>query len=278
MWDHSPGFDSPGRHDNERGTIMSWAIYLRVSTSGQEEHGIGLEVQEADCRAFLAERGLTAGEVFTDVCSGALLDRDGLADMLVAARDGDLQGVVFKRLDRLARDTLVQEYLLTEFAKAKLMVRSCSPAENAMLDDPDADPDPSRKLIRIIASAVAEYERHLITARTQAAKRRLRAQGKHVDGPLAAGMRKNAAGAAEFLPHLVPIVEHGLRMRDVLRCTYDAVGEFWFSEGYLAPKRADGTWSPRGVLSTLDRARKWGYQPSEFLSAQAGLFCPGGRM
>ncbi|MEG7727191.1 recombinase family protein, partial [Listeria monocytogenes] len=80
---------------------------------------------------------------------------------------------VFKRLDRLARDTLVQEVLLLELAKAKLVVRSCSPTENGLLDDPDGDPDPMRKFTRVVLSAANELERNLITARTQAAKRRL---------------------------------------------------------------------------------------------------------
>ena len=254
---------------------MRWAIYVRVSTQGQEDNGIGLDVQEADCRAFLAERGLGAGAVFSDVCSGAMLDREAMADLLVAARDGQYAGVVFKRLDRLARDTLVQEVLLQEMAKAKLVVRSCSAAENAMLDDPESDPDPMRKFTRVILSAASELERKLIAARTQAAKRMLRGQGKHVDGPVPAGMVKDPdTKRLSYLPELVPHVRDALRMRDH-GATLEAIGEFWFSTGWTTG-RVDGTWSATAVARHLRYAREL-LQPSEFLSAQAGLFTPGGR-
>ena len=58
------------------------------------------------------------------------------------------------RLDRLARDLIVQETVLAEVKRLGGEVFSTSAAEAGYLsDDPD---DPSRKLIRQVLGAVAE--------------------------------------------------------------------------------------------------------------------------
>ena len=46
--------------------------------------------------------------------SGTLADRDGLAEALDALRSRQAGGVVVARLDRLARDLVIQEQLLAE--------------------------------------------------------------------------------------------------------------------------------------------------------------------
>jgi DNA invertase Pin-like site-specific DNA recombinase len=70
-------------------------------------------------------------------------------------------GVVVYRLDRLARDLIVQETLLAEVWRMGREVFSTSAAEQGYLaDDPHA---PSRKLIRQVLGAVNEYERSMIS-------------------------------------------------------------------------------------------------------------------
>jgi DNA invertase Pin-like site-specific DNA recombinase len=66
---------------------------------------------------------------------------------------------VFK-LDRLARDLIVQETLIAEVRKIGGQLFTTAAGEAAHLaDDPD---DPSRKLIRQVLGAVNEYERSMI--------------------------------------------------------------------------------------------------------------------
>jgi DNA invertase Pin-like site-specific DNA recombinase len=148
--------------------------YSRVSTKDQLE-GFGLHVQ----RELLHDHGVARLLVFSDEgVSGALLDRPALGNVINVLGTGDVLYV--PRLDRLARDLITQELLLRAIRAKGADVVSCVEGENAYLAE-DAG-DPSRKLIRQILGAVAEYERSMIALRTQAGKRAKKAAGGYAGG------------------------------------------------------------------------------------------------
>lgn len=258
-----------------------WVSYLRVSTTAQDEKGIGLEVQAAATEKWAAEHGVTIQRAYVDVCSGAIIDRPNLGELIVDVQAHQIEGIIVYRLDRIAREVILQELLLTQFTAGGALVRSTSDAETSVLDDPLLDADPSRKLIRVILGAVGEYERSLIRLRTQSAKRRLAAQGKYVGGWMGNGWHKEpGTGRKALLPELVPLVEQGLRMRE-LGVPFDAIGEFWFQAGF--PPAIDNhtgkqspKWSPTAVRRKLTQAESRGYKPRP-LTAQAALFTGGAR-
>lgn len=163
---------------------MTATIYLRVSTEQQADSGLGLEAQLAQCREAAGRLGLEVSGVFTDAgISGAKgLDRDGmgldlesrpaLLDAIDSLNKGDVL-LVAKR-DRLGRDTIL--CALVERLVAKRGGSIVSAGGEACGNDP------TDVLMRRIVDAFAEYERLLIGARTSAAMRRLKAQGKHTGG------------------------------------------------------------------------------------------------
>lgn len=157
--------------------------YIRVSTHLQADEGMGLEVQRDGITTWAAQLGHDVVSWSVDEETGKVgaEQRDGLAQALAAVQDGDVAGVVVLCLDRLARDLIVQEQLLAEFWRSGGEVFSTRPAEAAYVvrDDPA---DPSRKLIRQILGAIAEYERAVIRLRLEAGKRR-----KHANGGFAYG-------------------------------------------------------------------------------------------
>ncbi len=139
---------------------MRAAAYLRVSTDTQAGHGLGLD---------------------------GLDSREALPDAVAEVRAGRAAGLVVYRLDRLARDLILQETLLAEIAAAGGQVFSTMPGEQAVIeDDPD---DPSRRLIRQVLGAVAEYERSLIRLRLRNGRRRKAERGR-------VRLRLTAAGLA----------------------------------------------------------------------------------
>ncbi len=156
--------------------------YLRVSTDRQVE-GQGLGVQEAAIRAWAREHGHRVYLVARDEGrSGAadLLERPGLATALGAVQSGTVGAIVVYRVDRLARDLVLQEQLLVEIRRAGGELHSTSPAEDAYLtDDPD---DPTRAMIRQILGVVAQYERAMVRLRMDAGKRRKIARGGYGHG------------------------------------------------------------------------------------------------
>ena len=103
--------------------------YVRVSTATQAEDGLGLDVQKAALRAWCKANGHRLTSILSDEgISGAkeLEDRPGLADALDMIRSRKAQGIVVPRLDRLARDLIVQETILAEVRR--LAARCSRPA------------------------------------------------------------------------------------------------------------------------------------------------------
>jgi DNA invertase Pin-like site-specific DNA recombinase len=131
--------------------------YARVSTNGQD-----LALQQAALKAAGCEK------VYAEKISGARSDRPQLARMLKALAPGDT--IVVTRLDRLARSTLDLLHTVDLITKAGAGFRS--------LADAWADTTtPHGKLILTVLGGLAEFERSLIMARTQAGIQRAKERG-----------------------------------------------------------------------------------------------------
>ena len=90
---------------------MKVVVYVRVSTGKQVEEGLGLVDQEHACRTWARQHGHQVLAVFRDQgISGTkeLEHRLGLAEALAAVKDGRAGAIVVYRLDRLARDLILQ--------------------------------------------------------------------------------------------------------------------------------------------------------------------------
>src|SRR5688500_16700698 len=93
--------------------------YVRVSGKGQVE-GDGPERQRQAVTRYAKTVGLTLLEEFSDLgVSGTteLADRPGLAALLDRLESNGVRTVIVERADRLARDLMVQEVIVGQFAK-----------------------------------------------------------------------------------------------------------------------------------------------------------------
>lgn len=133
--------------------------YARVSTASQAE-------SLAEQRDRLHQLG--AVRVFEDVASGARADRPGLAAARDFLRAGDTLTVT--RLDRLGRSMLDTLTTLHELAETGVRVRAL---------DLDLDTDtPAGRMVVHVMSALSEWEREMIRARTREGLAHARAQGR----------------------------------------------------------------------------------------------------
>lgn len=81
------------------------ALYARVSTDEQAEHGYSIDAQRDACRAFATARGWTAGQEYVDAgFSGGKSDRPAWQQMIADARAGAFQVLIVHKLDRFSRD------------------------------------------------------------------------------------------------------------------------------------------------------------------------------
>src|SRR6478672_8252942 len=133
--------------------------YLRVSTKGQGESGLGIEAQRAAVEAHAKSQGATVAAWYTEVESGKRSDRPELGKALAHARRSKATLVVAK-LDRLARNVA----FLSALMESKVAFLAC--------DNPYAN-----DLTLHILAAVAEAEVKAISARTKAALAAAKARG-----------------------------------------------------------------------------------------------------
>jgi DNA invertase Pin-like site-specific DNA recombinase len=166
--------------------------YIRVSTAEQVE-GFGLAVQRKAIIDYCKTNGFRLVRTLSDEGvsgSNGLDTRQGLADVLVLAESGAVSALVVYRLDRLARDLILQETLLVRMRKAGVEVLSVS--------EPDIDSDePTRVLVRQILGGIAQYERALIKGRMMAGKSAKRRVGGYTGGRPPFGWR---AEGRELVP------------------------------------------------------------------------------
>lgn len=146
--------------------------YLRVSTDGQAESGLGLDAQRSAINAAAARHGLVLADTFTDAgLSGALEleDRPGLFAAVNALKRGDVL-LVAKR-DRLGRDVVAVAML------ERLVTRKGARILSAAGEGTEGT-DAASLLQRRILDAFSEYERLIIGQRTKAALRAKREKGE----------------------------------------------------------------------------------------------------
>lgn len=220
---------------------MRLVAYLRVSTDKQAEEGLGLEVQEQAIRGWARKNGHRLVEVFIDAGvsgSNGLETRRELPEALEALRDGAAAGLVVYRLDRLARDLVLQEQLLMEIRKLGGQVFSTAGGEqDYLVDDPD---DPSRRLIRQVLGAVNEYERGMIRLRLRRGQQRKAEKGGYAGGRPRYGFR---ARDKELVPapEERAVIERVRRMRRAGRSYRQIAAEL---EGEGIRPRSGGRWHP----------------------------------
>ena len=172
---------------------MKLVSYIRVSTDKQAEEGLGLEIQEQAIKKWAKANKHRIISVCSDSGlsgSNGLDTRVELASALEMLSNGTAKGIVVYRLDRLARDLVLQEQLLLEMRRLDAELFSTASGEQDYLrDDPD---DPSRKMIRQILGAVNEYERGMIRLRLRRGRQRKKANGGYSGGRPPYGFRAEA--------------------------------------------------------------------------------------
>ena len=226
--------------------------YLRVSTDRQAEEGLGLEVQADTIKTWAKANNTRIVDTFTDEGvsgSNGIDNREALPEAFDAIKSREAEGLVVYRLDRLARDLIIQETLLAEVRRLGGEVFSTSAAEAGYLtDDPD---DPSRKLIRQVLGAVAEYERSMIALRLRSGRKRKAKDGGYAYGSPPFGYRVEDAELVPDEAEQATLVrarelrEAGLSIRRVASALTE--------EGHRT-KRGGTRWHPTTVARVLSRS------------------------
>ncbi len=218
--------------------------YVRVSSTSQEDGG-SLHVQEQVIRAYCKTEGLRLVTIVQDVVSGSVgIDgRPGLATALAMVETGKVSALVVYKLDRLARDLLLQETIIGRLqTKGHAVLSCCEPSTNGTAD-------PTRDLIRQVLGVIAQYERAMIRQRTAAGRALKAANGGYIGGQPPYGFASSPAGLVT-LSHEASTVDLIQRLRTE-GLTYRAIAARLDAEGIRTRKGTQ--WQAKVIHSIINR-------------------------
>lgn len=202
--------------------------YLRVSTVGQAEEGVSLEMQERKVRQWceLNEAELTGLHV-DEGLSGKNTSRPGLQAALaeVRAHKGALVVYSLARLSRSTRDTLE---IADELDKAG--------ADLVVLQEKVDTTTPSGRMVFRMLAAINEFEREQLAERTSQALQHMKSRGRRV-GSIPHGYR-----LAEDGKHLVPNDTE----QEILTLVKELRGQGWTLQAISDELAARGAFNRQG--------------------------------
>jgi len=217
--------------------------YLRVSGKGQVE-GDGFTRQSKAIREYAASHDIKIVNVYREEgVSGTTesANRPAWSDLMTALHSNGVRAIVIERLDRLARDLMVQEILLAEFRKRDVVVIEADGGNDLTV----GSTDPTATLIRQVLGAVSQFEKSVLVLKLRAARQRTKRTTGKCEGRKAYGE----------LPGETEIVERirQLRRKPVLgdRLSFAAIAKVLNADG--VPTRSGGQWRPSTIGQILGR-------------------------
>lgn len=207
--------------------------YLRVSGKGQVE-GDGFTRQLEAIRKYATSNDLKIAKVYKEEGVSGTTDwenRPAFSEMMAAMLANGTRTVLVERLDRCARDLMVQESIIADFRRKGLKIVS--------VNEPDlCSDDPSRVLMRQMLGAFFQYEKTLLVAKLRGARQRIRVKDGRCEGRKAYGARP---GESQVIERMTALRKDGLAV--------DKVAAALNSEG-LKP-RAGQNWYATSVYRVL---------------------------
>jgi site-specific DNA recombinase len=207
--------------------VTKAAVYVRVSTDEQAEHGHSIDEQERLGREFIQEHDWSPVDVFRDPgYSGATDDRPGLQAML--SRLDEIDVIVVWAMDRLTRDVELFAKLAKVLTAANVRIQSLTSTVDLTTPEGEA--------MAGVAAVFGQFERKRIAERVRAGLRGRRESGRPVGRvPIGYTVEKNVADgqvATERVidPTTVKVVE---RIFDLVEsgATFGEVAKILNTEG-----------------------------------------------
>ena len=196
--------------------------YLRVSGKGQID-GDGFRRQLEAIRQYSKASGIRIAGTYREkgVCGATdAEDRPAWVEMVGGMLSDGVKTVVIERLDRLARDLLVQEHIVADLRRRGLTLVS--------VYEPDlCSDDPTRVLMRQVIGAVAQYDKAMTVLKLRAARSRRRKTAGRCEGRKPYGTRP---GETEVVGRMQDLRATGL--------SFERVAEMLNGEG-LKPRQGD---------------------------------------
>src|SRR3954447_6986645 len=166
-------------------TALPAAIYVRISRD-KEGAGLGVERQEADCRALAERLGwpVVAGLVDNDISAASRRFPPGHQALLDAVRASRVRAVLAWHTDRLHRRPVELEEFISLAEGCDLQVQTVKAGDLNLST-------PSGRMVARMLGAAARGEVDNTRERVRRKKQELAEAGKYRGGPRPYGFRKD---------------------------------------------------------------------------------------
>ncbi len=151
--------------------------YLRVSGKGQVD-GDGFPRQLKAVKEYAAAHGIKIVRAFREEGVSGSVDlhlRPSWCELVATLHSNGVRTILIEKLDRLARDLMVQEAAIADLRKNGFTLISA--AEPDLMAN-----DPTRVLMRQLLGAVAQYDKSQIVLKLRGARIRKRAAAGRCEG------------------------------------------------------------------------------------------------
>jgi DNA invertase Pin-like site-specific DNA recombinase len=140
--------------------------------------GDGFPRQLKAIKEFAAQNDISVVRIFREegvAGTTESMDRPAWSEMMTALHGNGVRTVIIEKLDRLARDLMVQEATIADLAKSGFTLVSV--AEPDLMAN-----DPTRVLMRQLMGAVAQYDKSQVVLKLRGARMRKRAAEGRCEG------------------------------------------------------------------------------------------------
>ena len=227
-----------------RSKVAAKAVsYLRCSGLGQVD-GDTWDRQTAAITKYAKHHGIEVVDEFRDAgVSGTkdLDNRPGLAALLDRVESNGVKIVLVENATRLARDLMVGEVILQQLTNAGCKVIAADSGTDLTADSDD----PTRRLIRQVLGAVAEFDRRVTVMKLRAARERKRSRGQRCEGRKPFGCLPGEAETLARIRELRRKPPYGRRR------SLQQVCDYLNAEGL--PTRSGKPWTKQAVNRILGR-------------------------
>ena len=154
---------------------MRAAIYMRVSTSKQEEEGTSLETQLEKCLEAATRQGYTVEDIhiYRDVESGTFIERTNLTRMMEDAEKGEFEKAFALTTDRVSRNALDLLNIIKRFTDCGVILEFI---------EGTSDNSPEGQLVMFIQGWAAERERLMFRERSRLGREKAAREGRMPSG------------------------------------------------------------------------------------------------
>ena len=220
--------------------VVFAAIYARTSSPNQKSN-YSIEGQVNQCWSYCQQRGWVVRYVFIDECqSGGTIERPKFQLMLEKAKNGEIDVIVFWKLDRFCRS-------LVDLVNIERMLRSYGVGLCSVTEFIDTTTPVGRFNFRNLAS-VAELERELIGERARLGLHALAREHKWPNPHPPLGYDKNEDGTLAINLSEAKLVRRIFNM--YIRERSMAQVAFLLNREGIRTKRG-GKWNARAVRDII---------------------------